>query len=165
MRKVIVLIISILLISCSNKSETKVGSADVLQKEETISTIAEKNLLLAIDEKYPHSDTASPEIGEKDILFSMDSLYVVSFMMKYQNEFGGYSRDKFEYVLVREKDAKYRQMLKLYDKKYNFYEVVTDAILSPQYANILSDSMKMANLVYSLGVAYCIASDGVVIKQ
>lgn len=110
------LVLTILLSSCSNiKSEEK--SVTVLQKKplvEGIDVIAKRQMKRTINElaKNPSSISISKLKQEH----KSDSAYVVSFTMRGQNGFGGYTVSKHEYIYAIQNDGVYEALLDLEER-------------------------------------------------
>lgn len=107
MKHLLFIVILALLVSCSQQQRQPVSEVVKPQPtpKEIVKKDAENGLLTYIDEKYPHGSDAKPEITDRDVVMNDDSIYWMRFKMKYQNEFGGFSRGKFCYVYVLDYDG------------------------------------------------------------
>ncbi len=99
MKKVLILLLSVSLFSCSNKQE-KVAEKETT-KVETFADKAKGYLYTAIDRKFPHDYQNQPQISEREVLIANDSVFVEQFKMRYQNEYGGITNGEMTYVFVK----------------------------------------------------------------
>ena len=90
------------IIGCTNnkKQETKNDSPKELTQAEKMEKSAKNELNKLIEKKYPHGFDAQPVLSEYEVIQNDDSLYWSQFNMKYQNQFGGFSNGKFEFIYV-----------------------------------------------------------------
>ena len=102
MKKILFCLTAIFIIGCTNnkKQETKNDSSKEPVVAEKMEKSAKKELNKLIEEKYPHGFDAQPVLSEYKVLQNDDSLYWSQFNMKYQNQFGGFSNGKFEFLYV-----------------------------------------------------------------
>ena len=99
-------------------------------KKDAFAENAERHLPIVIDILYPQAPNSKPEIAEWKTLYTDDSLHIASFVMKYQNALGVYSKDTFEYIFGLKKDASYYYLLSptrpLYRELMSLYKETMD---------------------------------------
>ena len=146
------------IISCGQKPEEV--------KKETFAENAERHLPIVIDILYPQTLNSKPEITERNTLYTDDSLHITSFVMKYQNALGVYSRDTFEYIFGLHKDASYYYLL-CPKKQRNLYSELMDLYNETknqsQYQN--ADSIKQLRMLHGIASFYCNANNGGKLKE
>ena len=151
--KIALLICLLFIISCGQKPEEI--------NNETFAENAERHLPMVIDVLYPQAPNSKPEIAERNTLYTDDSLHIASFVMKYQNALGVYSRDTFEYIFGLHKDASYYYLLcpkrqrQLYRELMDLYNETKN---QSQYQN--ADSIKQLRMLHGIASFYCNANNG-----
>ena len=135
-------------------------------KKDAFAENAEQHLPMVINFLYPHAPNAKPEITEKKVLYTDDSLHIASFVMKYQNALGVSSRDTFEYIFGRHKDASYYYLLcpkrqrRLYDELMDLYQATKN---QSRYQNM--DSIKQLWMLHGIAAFYCDTNNGGKFKE
>lgn len=148
----------LLIVSCGQKPEEI--------KKDAFAENAERHLPMLIDVFYPQAANSKPEIAEKNTLYTDDSLHIASFVMKYQNALGVSSRDTFEYIFGRHKDASYYYLLcpkrqrRLYDELMDLYQATKN---QSRYQNM--DSIKQLWMLHGIAAFYCDANNGGKFKE
>ena len=116
---------------------------------------------MVIDVLYPQAPNSKLEIAERNTLYTDDSLHITSFVMKYQNALGVYSRDTFEYIFGLHKDSSYYYLLcpkrqrPLYSELMDLYK---ETLNQPRYQN--ADSIKQLTMLHGIASYYCFANNG-----
>ena len=149
--RIALLICLLFVISCGQKPEGI--------KKETIAENAERHLPIVIDVLYPQTQNSKPEIAEWKTLYTDDSLHIASFVMKYQNALGVYSKDTFEYIFGLKKDASYYYLLSptrpLYRELMSLYKETMD---QSHYQK--ADRIHQLWMLHCLASYYCEANNG-----
>ena len=156
--KYVLLICLLFIVSCGQKPEEI--------KNDTFAENAERHLPMVIDVLYPQAPNSKLEIAERNTLYTDDSLHITSFVMKYQNALGVYSRDTFEYIFGLHKDASYYYLLcpkrqrPLYSELMDLYK---ETLNQPRYQN--ADSIKQSRMLHGIASFYCQANNGGKFKE
>ena len=141
------------IVSCGQKPEGI--------KKDTFAENAERHLPMVIDVLYPQTPNSKPEIAERKTLYTDDSLYISSFVMKYQNALGFNLRDTFEYIFGQHKDASYffllcpKKQRPLYSELMDLYNETKKQSL---YQN--ADSIMQSRMLHGIASFYCKANNG-----
>ncbi len=167
MKRIIYALFLIVFLSCTPKGIKKeITTKQGEQKVETLEEISENNLQNAIEELIPQSPDFKPDISKKSIVFYDDSIYVTAFSMKYKNKFGGFSRDRFQYIVAVQDSATYRYLLTVSENEFSDFLMLFSNILNqPRNRDVLNDSIAQRHLLHKLGVSYCITYEGGVIER
>ena len=144
--------------SCKSKDEESTIKDNTI-KEATLKDIAENQFLIAIDEMFPHGPGNAPAISENRVVYADDSLYVYDFTMKYQNEFGGFSRNKFEYIVAVQDSNLTRYLIRIREHEYSDLLLLFGETLGQPH-NAQKDSIEQLRIIHNLGVVMCITYDG-----
>ena len=133
-------------------------------KKDAFAENAEQHLPMVINFLYPHAPNAKPEIAEKKILYTDDSLHIASFVMKYQNALGVASEDTFVYFWGLSKDASYYYLLTpqrhLYDEMMSLYK---ETLNEPRYQN--TDSITRKWMLHGMATTCCQLNNGGQFKE
>ena len=146
------------IISCGQKPEGI--------RTNTFAENAERHLPFVIDVFYPQAPNSKPEIAERKTLYTDDSLYISSFVMKYQNALGFNLRDTFEYIFGQHKDASYYFLLcpkkqrPLYSELMDLYNETKN-----QQRHQNADSLKQLWMLHGIASFYCNANNGGKLKE
>lgn len=138
---------AILLISCSNRFETKAKK----QMEQTMNELAK--------------DPSSLQVSNVETVFSNDSICIFHFKSSGKNGFGGVSSSKMEYIYLTwtKADGKlvtYETVIKLDDKPSILKTARKDYLdksLEPEYVKELSDNDRKAWHIHFAACLYMIA--------
>lgn len=148
----------LLIISCGQKPEEV--------KKDTFAENAEQHLPMVIEVLYPQTPNSKPEVAEKKTLYTDDSLHIASFVMKYQNALGVTSRDTFEYIFGRHRDASYYYLLcpkrqrRLYEELMDLYQETKN---QSRYQN--ADTLMHSSMLHGIAAFYCQANNGGKLKE
>ena len=148
----------LLIFSCGQKPEEV--------KKDTFAENAEQHLPMVIDVLYPQTPNSKPEVVDKNTLYTDDSLHIASFVMKYQNALGVTSRDTFEYIFGRHRDASYYYLLcpkrqrRLYDELMDLYQETKN---QSRYQH--ADTLMHSSMLHGIAAFYCQANNGGKIKE
>ena len=146
------------IISCGQKPEEI--------KKDTFAENAEQHLPMVIEVLYPQTPNSKLEIADRNTLYSDDSLHIASFVMKYQNALGVTSRDTFEYIFGRHRDASYFYLLcpkkqrHLYDELMDLYQETKN---QPRYQH--ADTLMHSSMLHGIAAFYCQANNGGKLKE
>ena len=148
----------LLIISCGQKPEEI--------KKDTFAENAEQHLPMVIDVLYPQTPNSKPEVVDKNTLYTDDSLHIASFVMKYQNALGVTSRDTFEYIFGRHRDASYYYLLcpkrqrRLYEELMDLYQETKN---QSRYQH--ADTLMHSSMLHGIAAFYCQANNGGKLKE
>ena len=148
----------LLIISCGQKPEEV--------KKDTFAENAEQHLPMVIEVLYPQTPNSKPEVVDKNTLYTDDSLHIASFVMKYQNALGVTSRDTFEYIFGRHRDASYYYLLcpkhqrRLYEELMDLYQETKN---QSRYQH--ADTLMHSSMLHGIAAFYCQANNGGKIKE
>ena len=135
-------------------------------KKDAFAENAEQHLPIVINFLYPHAPNAKPEITEKKVLYTDDSLHIASFVMKYQNALGFNLKDTFEYIFGLHQDASYYYLLcpkrqrRLYDELMDLYQATKN---QSRYQNM--DSIKQLWMLHGMATTCCQLNNGGQFKE
>ncbi len=162
----IIMVLPFLFACSSNNKKAEELNMTEDPKPKSLEEIADSNLQKAIEELVPQSPDYIPEISKKNRIFYDDSIYVAAFTMKYKNQHGGFSRDRFQYIVSVQDSVTCRYLLTLSKEELSdFLMLYTDALNQPQYKGVQGDSLAERHLLHKLGVLYCITYEGGLIKD
>ena len=121
---------------------------------------------MVIDVLYPQTPNSKLEIADRNTLYTDDSLHIASFVMKYQNALGVTSRDTFEYIFGRHRDASYYYLLcpkrqrRLYEELMDLYQETKN---QPRYQH--ADTLMHSSMLHGIAAFYCQANNGGKFKE
>ena len=156
--KIVLLVCLLFVVSCGQKS--------AVIKTDTFAENAERHLPKVIEVLYPQTQNSKPEIAERNTLYTDDSLHIASFVMKYQNALGVTSKDTFEYIFGRHRDASYYYLLcpkrqrHLYDELMDLYQETKN---QSRYQH--ADTLMHSSMLHGIAAFYCQANNGGKIKE